>query len=103
MQHGIKMNLQKCIFSSPEVSYLGFQLTPDGIKPGRDKLKAVAQNPPPINTRQVRQFLGLCNFFQSHIRNFAQLASPLTELTKKDCPWKTGPLPEKGLQAFRAL
>jgi hypothetical protein len=41
VQHNIKINLQKCIFGSKEVSYLGFCLMEEGIKPGTDKLKAV--------------------------------------------------------------
>jgi hypothetical protein len=102
-RHGIKMNLQKCVFGSPEVTYLGFQLTPEGIRPGKDKLKAVAEAQPPDNLHKVRSFLGLCNFFRAHVRNFAQVAAPLTELTRKDCPWKAGPLPDKALKAFKEL
>ncbi len=30
IQHNIKINLQKCIFGSKEVSYLGFCLTEEG-------------------------------------------------------------------------
>ena len=97
------MNLQKCVFGSPEVTYLGFQLTPEGIRPGKDKLKAVAEAQPPDNLHKVRSFLGLCNFFRAHVRNFAQVAAPLTELTRKDCPWKAGPLPDKALKAFKEL
>ena len=103
VQHGIKMNLKKCTFGSPEVTYLGFQLTPEGIKPGKDKLKAVAEFAPPANTRGVRQFLGLCNFFRAHIKDFSKISGPLTELTRKDCPWKAGPLPDEAMAAFRAL
>ena len=103
VHNGIKMNLKKCVFGSPEVTYLGFQLTPEGIKPGKDKLKAVADFQPPANTREVRQFLGLCNFFRAHIKDFAKIASPLTELTRKDCSWKAGPLPENALKAFRKM
>jgi hypothetical protein len=33
--------LGKCIFGNKEVSYLGFTLTPEGIKPGKNKLKAI--------------------------------------------------------------
>jgi hypothetical protein len=83
VQHNIKINLQKCVFGSKEVSYLGFLLTEEGIKPGTDKLKAVKNAPPPSNVHEVRQFLGLCNFFRGHVHNFAQLTSPLTALTKK--------------------
>ena len=35
--------------------------------------------------------------------NFAQILSPLTALTWKDSPWKTGPLPNDALKAFREL
>ena len=34
----LKINLEKCIFGNKEVSYLGFTLTPEGIKPGKNKL-----------------------------------------------------------------
>jgi hypothetical protein len=91
------------VFGSSETSYLGFRLTKEGIFPGTDKLKAVKDAKPPENVKQIRQFLGLCNFFRGHIQNFAQITSPLTNLTKKDSTWKRGSLPEAGLRAFRHL
>ena len=103
VSHNIKINLQKCVFGSKEVSYLGFRLTEEGIKPGIDKLKAVKNAPPPSSVHEVRQFLGLCNFFRGHVRNFAQITSPLTALTKKDCSWKGGQLPPTALTAFLEL
>jgi hypothetical protein len=30
----LKVNLEKCVFGNQEVSYLGFTLIPEGIKPG---------------------------------------------------------------------
>jgi hypothetical protein len=103
--HNIKINLQKCVFGSKEVSYLGFRLTKEGIKPGIDKLKAVKNKnaPPPSNVHEVQQFLRLCNFFRGHVQNFAQLTSPLTALTKKECSWKEGELPPDALTAFLDL
>ena len=103
IQHGIKLNLEKCVFGSKEVAYLGFRLTESGIKPGVDKLKAVAKAPAPTSVKEVRQFLGLCNFFRNHVRNFSQLSSPLTEMVKKECHWKGGELPPEALKAFREL
>ena len=99
----LKVNLRKCVFGSQNVAYLGFQLTPNGILPGKDKLKAVKQAPPPKTVHQVRQFLGLVNFFRNHVRNFAQVAGPLTHLTKKDVHWRNGILPNEALKAFEAL
>jgi hypothetical protein len=101
--HNLKVNLKKCVFGSDEVNYLGFHLTKQGIKPGTDKLKAVRAAKPPETVRQVRQFLGLCNFFRNHVKNFAQISGPLTRLTRKDTPWRSGPLPPDALQAFHSL
>jgi len=62
-QNHLKVNLDKCVFGNREVSYLGFMLTPEGIKPGRNKLQAIQDAQPP-NIKMVRSFVGLCNFFR---------------------------------------
>jgi hypothetical protein len=43
LENNMKINIAKCFFGNTEVNYLGFRLTPEGIKPGKDKLKAVAK------------------------------------------------------------
>jgi hypothetical protein len=101
--HDLRVNLKKCVFGSNETSYLGFRISKDSIFPGTDKLKAVHDAEPPQNVKQIRQFLGLSNFFRGHIQNFAQITSPLTNLMKKDAGWKRGSLPENALRAFRHL
>ncbi len=83
--HNLRANFKKCVFGSSETSYLGFRLTKNGNFPDTDQLKAVKEAKPPENIKQIRQFLGLCNFFLGHIQNFAQITSRLTNLTKKFC------------------
>ena len=100
---GLKVNLRKCTFGSSNVSYLGFRLTPEGILPGLDKLQAVRDAKPPTNVHQVRQFLGLCNFFRAHVRNFSTIANPLNQLTRKESVWRGGVLNDKALKAFNEL
>ena len=69
-QHGLKVNLEKCFFRCKKVAYLGFQLIEEGIKHGWDKLRVIAAAKPPNNLHEIRQFLGLCNFFCTHVCNF---------------------------------
>ena len=59
--HRVKI---KCDFESKDIAYLRFWLTEEGVKPGSDKLKAVAQATPPSNVHEIQQFLSLCNFFR---------------------------------------
>jgi hypothetical protein len=101
--HNLKVKLQKCVFGSRKVQYLGFLLSEDGIRPGTDKLKAVSHAQPPTTVKEVRQFLGLCNFFCTHVRNFAQILAPLTALTRKDATWINNVLPGPAMAAFREL
>jgi hypothetical protein len=68
-------------------------LTPEGIKPGRNKLQAIRDAQPPTNIKMVRSFVGLCNFFRTHIKDFAIIATPLFKVTREDSGYKSGLLP----------
>jgi hypothetical protein len=85
------------------VSYHGFTLTPEGIKPGRHKLQAIKDAKPPTMIKMVRSFVGLCNCFRMHIKDFATIAAPLFKVTRKDSGYKSGPLPPDALLAFKIL
>jgi hypothetical protein len=102
-EHGLKLNLDKCVFGNREVAYLGFTLTPKGILPGRDKIEVLKELPEPTSLREVRGFIGLCNFFRAHVKNFARLSSPLTKLTREDSGYESGPLPADAKRAFQRL
>jgi Reverse transcriptase (RNA-dependent DNA polymerase)/RNase H-like domain found in reverse transcriptase len=99
----LKINLEKCVFGNKEVSYLGFTLTPDGINPGKNKLKAIKDAKPPTDIKTIHSFVCLCNFFSTHIKDFALITAPLFKLMRKDSGYKSGPLPEKALKAFYIL
>jgi Reverse transcriptase (RNA-dependent DNA polymerase) len=49
-KNDLKINLEKCVFGNKEVSYLGFTLLLEGIKPGKNKLKAIKDAKPPTDT-----------------------------------------------------
>ena len=49
-----------------------------------DKVQAILEWPAPKTVRGVRSFLGLANFYQRFIKDYAQVARPLNDLTKKD-------------------
>jgi hypothetical protein len=51
------------------------------------KIAGIKNWPTPIRVKDVRSFLGFCNFYRPFIRGFAHLARPLNELTCKDTEW----------------
>jgi Reverse transcriptase (RNA-dependent DNA polymerase) len=102
-QHHLKIKLDKCLFGDKQVSYLGFTLTPEGIKPGEAKLKAIKKAGLPNDVKEIRSFMGLCNFFRNHIQDFAITAAPFFKLTRQDSGYLSDPLPATALQAFKIL
>ena len=102
-QHNLKLNPKKTLLGRSEVKYLGFDISKDGVRPARDKLEAIKILQPPRDPKQVKELLGLCQFFCRMIPNYSVLAAPLQDLTKKSCTWEGGPLPKKALEAFYKL
>ena len=74
-----------------KVGFLGHTLKPQGISPDPNKLEAIRNYPVPTKIKQVRGFLGLSGFYRRFISNYAHVAKPLYNLTKKDVPfnWTT--------------
>ncbi|XP_051565133.1 uncharacterized protein LOC127447353 [Myxocyprinus asiaticus] len=59
----------------------GFIVSPEGIQIDPAKVKAVVDWPTPDSHKALQRFLGFANFFRHFIRNYSQLAVPLTGLT----------------------
>ena len=66
-----------------EAQYLGFIISEDGIMAKPDKVKVMRQMLPPICVREVRSFIGICNYYRRFLSNFSAIAKPLIRLTKK--------------------
>ena len=83
-KYNLKLNASKCCFLKPEVVYLGHLITSNGIQPDSSKYKAISDYPIPKNSDVVRRFVAFCNYYRRFIENFAETASCLNELLKKN-------------------
>lgn len=99
----MKFNIKKCVFGSSSVTYLGFQISSDGVSPANDKMEAITKFTPPTNLKEVRAFVGFCNYFRRMVPNFSRLAGPLIAMTKLNSGWKSGVLPPAAMQSFISM
>ena len=87
-----RVKLQKCEFMQKEIEYLGFQVGWRWWRPVTDKvspiLKATVRDDKTRGVKDIRAFLGSCNFYRRHIPTFTYSSHLLTDLTKKTVPWK---------------
>ncbi len=79
---GLKVNLSKCSFAQTEVKFLGHIVSKEGCRPDPANTEAIQKMKPPTSVKEVRRFLELCGFYRKHVPSFAQIAAPLTNLTK---------------------
>ncbi len=84
---GLKAKLTKCECLKSRITFLGHTVDGDGIHTMDDKISAIKNFPQPQNVENVRSFLGLCGFYRPFICGFARIASPLTQLLRKEVPF----------------
>ena len=87
-QHGLKAKPSKCVLFKTPIEFLGHLVSADGIEPQPEKLAAIRDWPTPHCLRDVRAFYGLCSYYRRFVRNFADVAEPLSKLTKKGVPFQ---------------
>lgn len=80
----VTLNEDKCKFGVPEIEFLGHILTPTGIRPANDKVKAIKLFRSPTTSEEVRSFLGLVNYVGKFIPNLATITAPLRNLTHQN-------------------
>lgn len=78
----MKVQLDKCKFFEKEVEFLGFIVTPEGIKTNPSKIEAIQNFPIPRNLKELRSFLGLSGYYRRFVKDYAKLAKPLTALLR---------------------
>ena len=103
LQFNLKFNIKKCCFGANTVTYLGFQISEEGVSPAKDKIEAIKAFEPPSNLKEIRAFIGFCNYFRRMVPNFSRIASGLINLTKKDSGWSQGVLPKEAQISFETL
>ena len=84
-ENGMKLKREKCVFLQESVTYLGHVLSAEGIKPVRDKVKAIKEAPEPQNQSELQAFLGLLGYYRKFLPNLSQQLAPLNELLKSEC------------------
>ncbi|XP_014677616.1 PREDICTED: uncharacterized protein K02A2.6-like [Priapulus caudatus] len=99
----MKLKPSKCTFFQRSAAFLGHIVSGDGIWCDPKKLQAVESWSHPHNVADVRSFLGFANYYRRFIPDFATLAEPLVELTKKNMPFRWGETCEEAFSGLRLL
>ena len=99
-EENLRLKISKSTFETQEVDFLGYKIKNRQYSPCPIKTAAIKDWPTPTNLKELRSFIGFCNFYRMFIANFSQIVHPLHLLTKKDQEYIWG---ETQKQAFEEL
>ena len=80
--YGILINPAKCVLGVTELRFLGHHVNKEGVSPLSDQVKVIRDFRQPTTLRQLREFLGLVNFYHRFIPQCADILTPLNTLLK---------------------
>ena len=87
---GLKVNASKYCSGAHKFDHLGYHITRDGVMPIPNKVEAIQALTVPKTRKQLRQFIGMINFYRDMWQKHSELLAPLTALTSKNVKydWK---------------
>ena len=94
------LNWVKCHFMVQEGIVLGHRILARGIEVDRAKIEAIEKLPPPSSVKGIRSFLGHAGFYRRFIKDFSQIAKPLSNLLVQGIPFE---FDSQCLHAFSVL
>ena len=101
-ESGLKLKISKCKFAQKKVKYLGHIVGGNTHTPDPEKVSAVANLMFPATKRQMKSLMGLISYYRNYIPNLADIAKPLTDMTKRNGPCNLTP-GENEMPAFHLL
>ena len=102
-----KLNLflkpSKCQFYQCEVEYLGMIVGNGAVRMDPVKVKGITEWLTPACVKDVRSFLGFCNFYRAFISDFSNIARLLNDLTCKNHQWDWSAECEQAFQHLKEV
>ena len=79
-EENLAISLHKCEFGLNEITWLGYKINAEGIKPTKRKTDAIIQLDNPKTPKQLRSFMGSIHHLIKFIPKLATLSAPIRPL-----------------------
>ncbi|GJP44684.1 hypothetical protein CLOM_g4047 [Closterium sp. NIES-68] len=95
------VKLSKSEFALEKVQFLGHMVSAQGVHVDPKKIEVVRTWKTPENVKDLQQFLGFANYYNRFVPQYAKIAAPLTNLLKKNMPYKWEPKHQEAVEQLK--
>ncbi|GJP36383.1 hypothetical protein CLOM_g20895, partial [Closterium sp. NIES-68] len=95
------VKLSKSDFALEKVQFLGHIVSAQGVHVDPKKIEAVRTWKTPENVKELQQFLDFANYYNRFVPQYAKIAVPLTNLLKKNTPYKWEPKHQEAVEQLK--
>ncbi|XP_055543705.1 uncharacterized protein K02A2.6-like [Wyeomyia smithii] len=100
---GVLLNHQKCVIKVEELTFLGHNISGNGIRPAEEKTSAISSFRSPKTAEELRSFLGLVTYVGKFLPDLATVCAPLWELTHKGTVFQWAPEHDIAFQKLKSM
>ena len=77
--------MHKCHFGATEIDFLGRTITPEGVKPQKERVTQFLEKTKfPKSKKALQRYLGFLNYYRNYIPRLSEKLVPFFQLLKKD-------------------
>ncbi|CAI7783315.1 unnamed protein product, partial [Closterium sp. NIES-53] len=95
------VKLSKSEFALKKVQFLGHMVSTQGVHVDPKKIKSVRTWKTPENVKDLQQFLGFANYYNRFVPQYAKIATPLTNLLKKNTLFKWEDVHQQAMEQLK--
>lgn len=99
---GLAIGLKKSHFCMKKLKFLGHVIDENGLSVDTSRLQAITTYKKPTNVTEVQSFLGFTGWYRKFIENYAEIATPLVNLTKKSSKFIWTKLHEEAYEGIKS-
>ena len=85
---GYRASERKTELFKKELTWLGYLINQEGVKPIKDKTDAITKLKDPTNTKELKSFLGSIQHLSKFLNNLSEKTDRMRKLLKKDVKWE---------------
>lgn len=81
---GFKLSPHKCHIGMNKLSYLGHEITPEGVTIEADRIRCIEELKAPTTLKEAKRIYGFFAWFRKFIPSFSSISAPLVQLANAE-------------------